>query len=61
MILIGSGIVVMILGPLEITGFGDTWLISSIVKAITAIILVIIWIVVMIKMKNWIFKKEIKS
>jgi len=61
LILIGGGIVVTILGPIEISGYGDAnWLIASIIKAVIAIILVIIWILVLSKLKNWIFKKEIK-
>ncbi len=62
LMIIGGGIAVTILGPISITGFGDlNQIISSGMKAIIAIILVIIWIVVLIKMKNWIFHKEIKS
>ena len=62
LILIGGGIVVTILGPITITGYGDmNWFIASVIKAVIAIILVVIWILVLSKMKNWIFKKEIKS
>ncbi len=62
LILIGGGIVVTILGPIEVTGYGDAnWFIGSVIKAIIAIILVVIWILILSKMKNWIFKKEIKS
>ena len=61
LILIGGGIVVTILGPISITGYGDfNWMISSMIKAIVAIILVIIWIFILLKIKNWIFRKEIK-
>ncbi|AJM91851.1 MULTISPECIES: hypothetical protein [Nitrosopumilus] len=62
LMLLGGGIVVTILGPIEISGFGDAnWLIASIIKAVIAIILVIIWILVLSKLKNWIFQKEIQS
>jgi hypothetical protein len=62
LILIGGGIVVTLLGPITITGYGDVnWFIASVLKAIIAIILVVIWILVLSKMKNWIFRKEIKS
>ena len=61
LILVGGGIVVMLLGPLSISGFGELdWFITSIIKAITAIILVVIWILILLKLKNWIFRKEIK-
>lgn len=62
LMLIGGGIVVTILGPLNITGFGEAnWIINSGLKAVTAIILVVIWILVLMKLKNWIFRKEIQS
>ena len=62
LILLGGGIVVTILGPIQVTEYGDAnWFIGSVIKAIIAIILVVIWILILSKMKNWIFKKEIKS
>jgi hypothetical protein len=61
LILIGGGIVVTILGPISITGYGDlNWIISSGIKATIAISLVIIWIFILLKMKNLIFRKAIK-
>jgi len=62
LILVGGGIAVMILGPFSISGFGELdWLIGSIIKAIVAIILVVIWILILSKLQNLIFRKEIKS
>jgi len=62
LIILGGGIVVLILGPISITGFGDIdWFLSSVVKAIIALILVAVWILILSKLKNWIFKKEIQS
>lgn len=61
LIILGGGIVVLLLGPISISGFGDfDWLIASAIKAVIAIVLVIIWILILSKIKNWIFKKEIK-
>ena len=61
LILAGGGILVTILGPFHISGYGDfDLLLTSILKAIIAIILVVVWILVLSKLKNWIFKKEIK-
>ena len=61
-ILIWGGIVVTILGPISITGFDDlNWIISSVIKGGIAVSLVIIWIFILLKIKNWIFRKEIKS
>ena len=62
LLIVGGGIVTTILGPISITGYGDlNQMIGSGIKAVTAIILVIIWIVILSKMNKWIFHKEIKS
>ncbi len=62
LILVGGGIVVTILGPISVSGFGEfDMFIGSIIKAVVAIILVVIWILILSKLKNFIFKKEIKS
>ncbi|MCV0400187.1 MAG: hypothetical protein K5785_09390 [Nitrosarchaeum sp.] len=60
LILLGGGIVVVVLGPISISGYGEMdWLLSSGIKAVIAIILVITWILILSKLKNWIFRKEI--
>ena len=62
LLLIGGGILVAVLGPVSVSGFGDLdSIISSGVKAIIAILLVIVWVFVLSKIKNWIFQKQIKS
>lgn len=58
LIIVGGGILVTILGPFSISGYD--LLLTSALKAIIAIILVIVWILVLSKLKNWIFKKELK-
>jgi len=61
-LIFGGGIVVIVLGPINVTGFSDlNQVISSGIKAITAIILVIIWILILFKIRNRIFHEEIKS
>ena len=61
LIIVGGGIVVTILGPISILGFGELDLfITSVIKAIIALVLVVIWILILLKLKNWIFKKELK-
>ena len=56
----GGGLLVSIIAPLSIHGFGKLdGLIDSIVKAGIAMILVVLWILVMSKIKNWIFQKQI--
>ncbi len=62
LMLVGGGIAVTILGPISISGFGELNLfIGSVIKAVIAIILVVIWILILSKLKNLIFRKEIKS
>jgi len=62
LILVGGGIIVTMLGPFSVSGFGELdWFIGSVIKAVIAISLVVIWISILSKLKNWIFKKEIKS
>ena len=62
LIIVGGGIIVTILGPISISGYGEfDQFIGSVIKGIIAIILVVIWILILSKLKNWIFKKELKS
>jgi len=61
LILLGGGIAVVVLGPFSVSGFGQLDLfVASVLKAAVAIALVAIWILILLKVKNWIFKKEIK-
>ncbi len=62
LLIIGGGIVVIILGPISISGYVElNQVIASGIKAIIAVILVIVWIIILSKMNKWIFHKEIKS
>ena len=57
----GGGLLVSIIAPISIHGFGKLdGIIDSGVKAGIAMILVVLWILVMSKIKNWIFQKQIK-
>ena len=59
--ILGGGIAVLVLGPLSISGVGEfDWFVESAIKAILAVVLFALWIVILSKMKNWIFRKEIK-
>jgi len=61
LIILGGGIMVVLLGPFSIQQFGDFhWIISSGTKVSIALGLIIIWILVLSKLKNYIFKKELK-
>ena len=62
LIIIGGGIMVILLGPFTIQQFGDFhWIIASGIKVSIALILVVMWILILSKLKNWIFKKELNS
>jgi hypothetical protein len=61
LIILGGGIMVVLLGPFSIQQYGDFhWIITSGIKVIVALILVVIWILILSKLKNYIFKKELK-
>ena len=58
LIIIGGGLMVVFVGPLSFSG--DTNLdplINSGAKVLIAMILIFIWIVALLKIKNWIFRK----
>ena len=62
LIIVGGGIIVVLLGPFTIQQFGEFhWIIASGIKVTIALILVVIWILILSKLKNWIFKKELNS
>ena len=62
LIIIGGELAVLILGPISVSGYGEfNWIISSGIKAIVAIAMVVVWIFILSKVKNWIFQKELKS
>ncbi len=61
LMIIGGGILVLTIAPISVSGYGDLdGVLSSGLQAIIAIILVIIWILVLSKMKKGIFHKMLK-
>ncbi|MDC0036123.1 hypothetical protein OAI97_01480 [Nitrosopumilus sp.] len=61
LIIIGGGIMVVLLGPFTIQQFGNFhWIIASGIKVTIALALVVIWILILSKLKNYIFKKELR-
>ncbi len=62
LIIVGGGLLVSIIAPIEISGYGrlDSILDSG-AKATIAIVLVVAWIFTLSKIKNWIFHKQIKN
>ena len=58
LIIIGGGLMVIFIGPLSFSGFGDLDpLINSGVKVLIAMVLIFIWVFTLLKIKNWIFRK----
>ena len=61
LIILGGGIMVVLLGPFTIQQFGDFhWIITSGTKVAIALGLIVMWILILSKLKNYIFKKELK-
>jgi hypothetical protein len=62
LIIVGGGLLVSIVAPMTINGYGKLdSILDSGVKALIAMILVVIWIFTLSKIKNWIFHKQIKN
>ena len=58
LIIIGGGLMVIFIGPLSFSGFGElNPLINSGVKVLIAMVLIFVWVFALLKIKNWIFRK----
>ena len=58
LIIIGGGLMVVFIGPLSFSGDGQLDpLVNSSVKVLIAMILIFIWVLALLKIKNWIFRK----
>ena len=60
LILIGGGIVIKLVGPISFSEDIEP-IITSGVKVSLAIFLIFIWVFTLTKVKNWIFKSQVKS
>ena len=61
LMILGGGILILTIAPISISGYGDLdMILSSGLKAIIAIILVVIWILILSKMKKAIFHRMLK-
>lgn len=63
LILAGGGILVVLVAQISIEGYGEelNFMIGSVIKAIIALGLVVGWILVLTKLKNKIFQKQIQT
>ena len=62
LMLFGGGLIVLVIGPLSLgtIEYIDPIILSGI-KVGIALILIFIWVLILTKVKNWIFKSQIKS
>jgi hypothetical protein len=63
LILAGGGILVTAVSKISKSGYGNEidFLVASVIKAVIAVLFVIAWVVVLSKLKNRIFQKQIAS
>ena len=62
LILIGGGLMVTIIGPFSLGSIGNiNPIILSGIKVGIALVLIFVWVFTLTKVKNWIFKSQVKS
>jgi len=62
LMLVGGGLMVLVIGPFSLSNMGDVdQIIVSGVKVGIALVLIFIWVFTLTKIKNWIFKSQVKS
>ena len=62
LMLIGGGLMTIVIGPFSLGNIGNIDpIIFSGIKVGIALILIFVWILVLTKVKNWIFKSQVKS
>ena len=62
LMLIGGGLMTLVIGPFSIGSIGDIDpMIVSGIKVVIALILIFVWVFILTKVKNWIFKSQVKS
>jgi len=61
LILIGGGLMVTIIGPFSLGSIGNiNPIIFSGIKVGIALVLIFVWVFTLTKIKNWIFKTDVK-
>ena len=62
LMLVGGGLMVVVIGPLSLGSIeGVDPIIFSGIKVGIALVLIFIWVFILTKVKNWIFRSQIKS
>ena len=60
LIIVGGGLVVVFVGPITFATDVEP-IITSGVKVLLELFLIFIWVFILTKIKNWIYKTEVKS
>ena len=62
LMLVGGGLMTLIIGPFSLGRIGNIDpIILSGIKVGLALVLIFIWVFALTKIKNWIFKSQVKS
>ena len=62
LMLVGGGLMTLIIGPLSLGSIGSIDpIIFSGIKVGLALVLIFVWVFILTKVKNWIFKSQVKS
>jgi len=63
LILAGGGILVTLVSKISISGYGEQmdFFVASLIKAAIALLLVAFWVILLSKLKNKIFQKQINT
>ena len=62
LMLIGGGLMTLIIGPFSLGSIGSVdAIILSGIKVGIALLLIFVWVFILTKVKNWIFKSQVKS
>jgi len=62
LILVGGGLMALVIGPFSLGSIeGINPIILSGIKVGIALVLIFVWIFILTKVKNWIFKSQVKS
>jgi len=62
LILVGGGLITLIIGPFSLGSIEDiNPIILSGIKVGIALVLIFVWVFTLTKVKNWIFKTDVKS
>lgn len=56
LIILGGGVAVMVLGPLDFGPDDQQMTLASAVKAVVAVLLVVLWVFILVRLKRYVFR-----